>query len=58
VEVRINPDNGKVASDANPNGRFELFRIGHLPEREPDSLYRVDGTEGAAGQPGTSVPIF
>jgi penicillin-binding protein 1A len=58
VEVRINPDTGKIASDANPNGRFELFRIGHLPEREPDSLYLGNGTEGAGSRPGTSEPIF
>jgi penicillin-binding protein 1A len=58
VEVRINPENGKVASDANPNGRFELFRVGHLPEREPDSLYLGNGTEGTARQPGSNEPIF
>jgi penicillin-binding protein 1A len=56
VEARINPENGKIASDANPNGRFELFRVGQLPEREADGLYRSNG-QGPV-QPGSAEPIF
>ncbi len=48
VEVRINPENGLSASDRNPSATFEKFRIGHVPEREPD-VYRsgelVDDSE-------------
>jgi penicillin-binding protein 1A len=38
VSVRIDPDNGLVASDANRNSIFEKFRIGHVPDREPDPI--------------------
>lgn len=37
VEVRINPDNGLVASDNNLSAVFEKFRIDHVPPKEPDT---------------------
>ncbi|HEX7081207.1 MAG TPA: PBP1A family penicillin-binding protein [Gammaproteobacteria bacterium] len=55
VTVRINPENGLVASGANPNTIFEKFRIGHLPEREPDAAFPTHdlpaSPEGPATQP-------
>ena len=38
VDVRINPDNGLIASDATRNAVFEKFRIDNIPEREPDPV--------------------
>ena len=48
VEVRINPDKGLVASDANPNAVWEIFEVGTLPPRESDEPYRRYGV----GPPG------
>jgi penicillin-binding protein 1A len=59
VEVRINPDSGLVASDANPYGIFEKFDIDNVPEREPDPVITV--TQGGPLQPGEqprTEPIF
>jgi penicillin-binding protein 1A len=41
VDVRINPQNGLVASGATASSIFEKFRIGHVPERErePEPAY-------------------
>ena len=41
VEVRINPESGLVASDANPHAIFEKFDIDNIPEREPDPVFSV-----------------
>jgi penicillin-binding protein 1A len=35
IDVRINPESGLVAA-TNQGSVFEKFRIGHVPEREPD----------------------
>jgi penicillin-binding protein 1A len=59
VEVRINPESGLVASDANPYGIFEKFDIDNVPEREPDPVITV--TQGGPLQPGEqprTEPIF
>ena len=54
VEIRINPETGKIANDRTPNTIFEKFDIGHLPEREEQSS--VDPSEllepGAVIAPG------
>jgi len=36
VDVRINPETGLVAA-TNSGSVFEKFRLGHIPEREPDA---------------------
>ena len=48
IDVRINPQNGKVASDATREVIFEKFRIGHEPERERDPVF--------AGAPNQEAP--
>ena len=58
VEVKINPETGLVASDSNPRGVFEKFRVGHLPARESDAQYTQSELEGAPGQPRSNEPIF
>ncbi len=44
IEVRINPETGLLASDANPNAVWEIFEVGTLPAREPDEPYMRRGT--------------
>ena len=58
VEVRINRETGLVASDYNPDAIFEKFRVGELPDREPDAPYRRLGDEDPRVSPGSSEPIF
>ena len=36
VDVRINPETGLVAA-TNSGSVFEKFRLGHIPERDPDA---------------------
>ena len=50
VEVRINPKTGLVASDLNPNAKWEIFDVRNIPEREPDTPFERRGT-------GIDVPI-
>lgn len=54
IDVRINPKSGLVAA-TNQGSIFEKFRIGHVPEREPDPAewhpdIFTDGGEAADGQ--------
>lgn len=58
IDVRIDPDNGLVASGTNRHSIFEKFRIGHVPAREPDALAQADGTDGESQQTGSSDKIF
>jgi penicillin-binding protein 1A len=58
TEVRINPDSGLVASDANRAAIFEKFEIGRLPEREPDHAYSSHVDPAQPGQPTRSGDIF
>ncbi|HLF12351.1 MAG TPA: penicillin-binding protein 1A [Gammaproteobacteria bacterium] len=39
IEMRINPESGLIASDANRNSIFEKFEIDNIPEREPDPVF-------------------
>ena len=50
VEIRINPETGRIANDRTPNTIFEKFDIDHLPEREEQSS--VDpGDSGGESHP-------
>jgi penicillin-binding protein 1A len=52
VEVRINPKNGLVASDATRDTIIEKFRFDHVPEHEPDPTYTAPRLEAApSGEP-------
>jgi penicillin-binding protein 1A len=55
IEYRINPRNGKIASDATRDTVFEKFEIGHVPEREPDPEFNVSGPVGPATNTGNTV---
>lgn len=61
VEVRINPENGLVASARNPHVVTEKFMIGHVPQREPENFRSPELGEdvpgGASQRPG-GEPIF
>jgi penicillin-binding protein 1A len=58
-ELRINPDNGLVASDANPNAIWEKFSVGHVPPREPDPTFSgLPGEATQSEQGGVDAPIF
>jgi penicillin-binding protein 1A len=58
VEVRVNPDTGLVASDANPNAHWEMFQVGTVPARESDAPYlRRDLGQGIP-ELQTDAPIF
>ena len=50
VDVRINPENGLVASDATRNAVFEKFRIDNIPEREPDPVLAGAQADEASGR--------
>lgn len=58
VDVRINPENGLVASDANPHTIFEKFRVEQVPPREPNAVYVVPTSEDRPGQAPANEPIF
>jgi penicillin-binding protein 1A len=58
VDVRIDPDNGLVASDSNHNSIFEKFRIGHVPAREPDAVAQADGADGKKPDENSPDKIF
>ena len=54
IDVRINPESGLVAA-TNQGSVFEKFRLGHVPEREPEPAewhpdIVNDGGEAADGQ--------
>jgi len=57
-EVRINPELGLVASDANPNAEWEIFEVGTLPEREPDEPYLGAGIATDDPPSTANEPIF
>jgi penicillin-binding protein 1A len=58
VELRINPDNGLIASDANPRAIFEIFRVGDVPQRESDTAFTVPGSSPGESQATPNEPIF
>lgn len=58
VDVRIDPDNGLVASDSNHNSIFEKFRIGHVPAREPDAVAQADSVDGKKPDESSPDKIF
>jgi penicillin-binding protein 1A len=58
VEHRINKETGLIASDYNPDAIFEKFVVGHLPDREPDGLYRGVGDSSVTPSTGPAEPIF
>jgi penicillin-binding protein 1A len=51
VEVRVNPKNGLVASGCNREAVFEKFRIGQVPEREPECAYQPERTQEGVDAP-------
>ncbi len=62
VDVRIDPENGLVASGSDPNSQFEKFRIGHVPEKEPDAPFisHAAGPDqgGSTPEPSSGKSIF
>ncbi len=57
VDVRINPENGLVASGSDPDSQFEKFRIGHVPARESDAPFNSHAaTPGQSGSTPDSSP--
>jgi penicillin-binding protein 1A len=58
VEVRIDPDTGLIASDANPDAIFEEFHVDNLPERESDASYRQLDDGSTPVRTGAGEPIF
>jgi penicillin-binding protein 1A len=59
VDVRINPANGKVASDATRDSIFEQFEIGKIPEREADPVFSGPLDPASPNrEPNRSEPIF
>jgi penicillin-binding protein 1A len=57
VEVRIDRDSGLIASDANPDAIFEMFRVESLPERESDAYRQLDDGSTPV-RTGAGEPIF
>jgi len=53
IERRINPESGLLASDANPATVFEMFMIGHEPERELDSSFSTPLADVPADEQGS-----
>jgi penicillin-binding protein 1A len=51
VEVRINPKTGLVASGSNADSIFEQFRIGNVPEREPEPAFSSPGFPSSPADP-------
>lgn len=60
VEVRINPENGLVASSRNRNVVFEKFSIGHIPPREEETFTHGEVIDEIPGEPRPrgGEPIF
>jgi penicillin-binding protein 1A len=60
VEVRINPENGLLASAGNPRAVFEKFRIGHEPPPETEAYSGRDLIDAVPGetQHRSGEPIF
>lgn len=51
VRVRISPESGLLASADNQQAIFEIFRVGHIPEREitdPQDIFNPEETEDQA----------
>jgi penicillin-binding protein 1A len=58
VELRINPKTGLIASDSNRNAVWEVFRVGDVPDREPDQPFTVAPIEQSSDQSSAETPIF
>lgn len=54
VTVRVDPESGLPVSSSNPNGLFEIFRAGHVPERGSEYSTGPDG--GLEPEPGATEP--
>ena len=54
VRVRISPESGLLARADDQDAIFEVFRIGHIPEREPDEsveFFNIETEDGEEEQP-------
>lgn len=57
VTVRVDPESGLPVSSSNPNGLFEIFRAGHVPERGGEYTAGPDtGLEAGATAPNLTEP--
>jgi len=59
VEQRINPRNGLIAADCNPDTRWEYYLFETQPERESNSTCIVNGpTTSGPGSTGSGSDLF